>query len=73
MYFEIEGSSVRIGGTMHVVPQCRPLAHWVHDAISWARVIYLEHDKQESDRGRYAPPGSAPRAEAAALVASHRA
>lgn len=58
MYFQIEGSSVRIGGTMHVVPQCRPLAHWVHDAISWARVIYLEHDKQESDLGRYAPAGS---------------
>jgi hypothetical protein len=60
MYFDIEGSSVRLGGTMHVVPEGHPLAHWVHDAISWARVIYLEHDKQESDWGRYAPPWSQP-------------
>lgn len=60
MYFEIEGSSVRIAGTMHSVPKGRLLADWVHDAISWARLIYLEHDKQESDRSRYAPPGSQP-------------
>lgn len=62
-YFEIEGSSVRLAGTMHRVPKGRPLAHWVHDAISWARLIYLEHDKQESDRCRYAPPGSQPLAQ----------
>jgi hypothetical protein len=43
---------------MHCVPMGRPLARWVHDAISWARLIYLEHEKQESDRCRYAPPGS---------------
>jgi uncharacterized protein YbaP (TraB family) len=60
MYFEIEGSSVCLAGTMHRVPKGLPLAHWVNDAISWARVIYLEHDKQESDRCRYAPPGSQP-------------
>jgi hypothetical protein len=60
MYFEIEGSSVRLAGTMHRVPKGRPLAHWVNDAISWARVIYLEHDKEESDRCRNAPPGSQP-------------
>lgn len=60
MYFEIEGSRVRLGGTMHVVPKGHPLAHWVDDAISWARVIYLEHDKQESDWGRYAPQWSRP-------------
>ena len=34
MYFELEGSSVRLGGTMHCVPMGRPLARWVHDAIS---------------------------------------
>jgi uncharacterized protein YbaP (TraB family) len=48
---------------MHCVPKGRPLAHWVHDAITWARLIYLEHDKQESDRCRYAPPGSQPLAQ----------
>ena len=61
MYFQIAGSNVRIGGTMHCVPKGKPLAHWVHDAINWARVIYLEHDKYESDRGLFAPPGSPPR------------
>src|SRR6202162_5554779 len=63
MFFDIEGSSVRLGGTMHWVPKGRPLAHWVHDAISWARLIYLEHDEQESKRGRYAPAGSQPLAQ----------
>ena len=63
MYFEIEGSSVRLAGTMHAVPKGRPLAHWVHDAIGWARLIYLEHDKHESDQGRCAPPGSQPLAQ----------
>jgi uncharacterized protein YbaP (TraB family) len=58
MYFEIAGSSVRLGGTMHAVPKGCPLAHWVHDAIGWARLIYVEHDKQESDRSVYAPAGS---------------
>jgi len=58
MYFEIEGSSVRLGGTMHRVPMGCPLARWVHNSISWARLVYLEHDKEESDQGRYAPPGS---------------
>jgi hypothetical protein len=58
MYFVIEGSAIRLGGTMHRVPLGCPLADWAHDAISWARVIYLEHDKQESDRGQYAPPDS---------------
>jgi hypothetical protein len=48
MYFDIKGSSVRLGGTMHCVPRGRPLARWVYDAISWARLIYLEHDKEES-------------------------
>jgi len=60
MYFDIKGSSVRLGGTMHCVPRGRPSAHWVYDAISWARLIYLEHDKEESDQGRFAPPGSQP-------------
>jgi hypothetical protein len=48
---------------MHSVTKGHPVAHWVHDAISWARLIYLEHDKQESERGRYAPPGSQPLAQ----------
>jgi hypothetical protein len=48
---------------MHCVPKGRLLAHRVHDAITWARPIYLEHDKQESDRCRDAPPGSQPLAQ----------
>jgi uncharacterized protein len=60
MYFEIEGSSVRLAGTMHRIPKGRPLPPWVHDAISWARIIYIEHDKEESDRLRMAPQGSHP-------------
>ena len=60
MHFEIDGSIVHLAGTMHRVPKGRPLAPWVHDAIDWARVIYIEHDKEESDRHRLAPPGAPP-------------
>jgi hypothetical protein len=60
MYFEIEGSNVRLAGTMHRVPKGRPLPPWVHDAISWARIIYIEHDKEGSDRIRMAPQDSQP-------------
>lgn len=60
MYFEIEGSNVRLAGTMHRVPKGRPLPPWVHDAISWARIIYIEHDKEGSDRLRMAPQDSQP-------------
>jgi uncharacterized protein YbaP (TraB family) len=45
---------------MHLVPTGRPLATWVDDAINWARVIYLEHDKQEADWGMFAPMWSQP-------------
>jgi len=45
---------------MHRVPNGRPLARWVDDAIGWARVIYVEHDKEQSDRRRVAPLGSPP-------------
>lgn len=48
---------------MHWVPQGRPLAHWVHNAISTARDIYLEHDEQDSKQGQYAPRGSRPLAQ----------
>jgi hypothetical protein len=63
MYFEIEGSSVRLGGTMHVIPKQRRLAAWVSDAISWAHLIYLEHDKQESDWGLFRQAMSLPLAQ----------
>jgi uncharacterized protein YbaP (TraB family) len=63
MYFEIEGSSARLAGAMHAVPKGRPLAHWVHGAIGWARLIYLEHDKEESDQSVYAAADSQPLAQ----------
>jgi uncharacterized protein YbaP (TraB family) len=60
MYFDIEGSSFRLGGTMHSVPKGYPMAYWVNDAINSARVIYLEHDENESMQGRCAPAESQP-------------
>ncbi len=44
MYFQIEGSNVRIGGSMHEVPLGQTLPDWVSDAIGWARHIVLEAD-----------------------------
>ena len=48
---------------MHAVPKGRPLAVWVSVAISWAHLIYLEHDKQESDWGQFKQPMSLPPAQ----------
>jgi hypothetical protein len=45
---------------MHVVPKARPLSNWVNAVISWGRVIYLEHDKEESDSNLFRPPMSLP-------------
>jgi hypothetical protein len=45
---------------MHVVPKGRPLSNWVNDAISWSRVIYLEHDKEQSDWNQFKPAMALP-------------
>jgi hypothetical protein len=58
MYFEIEGSKVRLAGTMHRVPTGRPLAPWVHEAIGAARLIYIEHEEDELKQGQFASAGS---------------
>jgi hypothetical protein len=58
MYFGIEGSNVRLAGTMHRVPKGRPLAHWVHGAVGAARLIYIEHEEDELRQGQFAPSGS---------------
>jgi hypothetical protein len=63
MYFEIEGSKVRLAGTMHQVPQGRPLAPWVHEAIGAARLIYIEHEEDVLKQGQFAPAGSLPLAQ----------
>lgn len=60
MYFEIEGSKVRLAGTMHRVPKGRPLALWVHEAIGAARLIYIEHEEDVLQQGQSAPPLSLP-------------
>jgi uncharacterized protein YbaP (TraB family) len=44
MYFQIENSNVRLGGTMHLVPAGKPLADWVTRAYHWSKTLYLEHD-----------------------------
>ena len=44
MYFEIEGSSVRLGETMHGVPEGLTLVRWLRDSIKRTRLIHLELD-----------------------------
>jgi uncharacterized protein len=63
MYFEIDGSKVRLAGTMHRVPQGRPLAPWAHEAISAAQLIYIEHVEDVRQQGQFAPPLSLPLAQ----------
>jgi uncharacterized protein YbaP (TraB family) len=45
MYYEIEGTSVRLAGSMHLVPAASPnLPEWVWRAYEWAEEIVFEAD-----------------------------
>lgn len=45
MYYEIEGTSVRLAGSLHLLPAAEPnLPDWVWKAYEWAETLVLEHD-----------------------------
>lgn len=57
MYFRVLGSSVRLAGTMHLVPAGRPLPKWVDDGYQWSKGLYLEHDIAGGTRYTHLPDG----------------
>jgi uncharacterized protein len=45
MYYEIEGTTVRLAGSVHLLPATAPnLPDWVWGAYQWAEAILFEHD-----------------------------
>jgi len=48
MYFEIPGTSVRVLGSLHMIPaSAGPLPTWVTDAYEWCEAIVHEHDNAQ--------------------------
>ena len=63
MYYQVEGSNVRIAGTLHLFPADRAtLPPWVYRAYAWSERFIFEHDSATATTlFRMAPPpGSAP-------------
>lgn len=49
MYYEIEGTSVRLAGSLHILPAAAPnLPDWVWRAYERAETIVLEHDLSQA-------------------------
>lgn len=45
MYYEIEGTTVRLAGSLHLLPATAPnLPNWIWGAYQWAERILFEHD-----------------------------
>jgi len=49
MYYEIEGTPVRLAGSLHILPAAAPsLPDWVWRAYEWSETIILEHDVSQA-------------------------
>jgi uncharacterized protein YbaP (TraB family) len=49
MYFAIEDTTVRVSGSMHVLPATAPnLPDWVWSAFQWTDTIIFEHDVSQA-------------------------
>jgi uncharacterized protein YbaP (TraB family) len=44
MYYQIEGTNVRLAGSLHLVPMGATISPWVVSAYQWSEEIYLEAD-----------------------------
>jgi uncharacterized protein len=57
MYFEIQGTNLRLAGSMHVVPAGGTVPQWVVDAYDWSEDLYLEADAADLPRHAFLPNG----------------
>jgi uncharacterized protein YbaP (TraB family) len=44
MLFQINNTNVRLAGSIHRIPQRRPMPDWVEATYRWSTILYLEHD-----------------------------
>jgi uncharacterized protein len=49
MYYEIEGTTVRVAGSVHLLPATQPnLPDWAWSAYQWAETVIFEHDVSQA-------------------------
>jgi uncharacterized protein YbaP (TraB family) len=59
MYYQIEGTNVRLAGSMHFIPAgYGQLPAWVGDAYAWSQDLYLEGHPGELAFHAYDPAGT---------------
>jgi uncharacterized protein YbaP (TraB family) len=57
MYFEIQGTNIRLCGSMHGVPAGGSIPMWVTEAYDWSEDIYLEADAGDLPQHAFLPSG----------------
>jgi uncharacterized protein len=57
MYFEIQGTNLRLAGSMHLVPAGGSVPQWVASAYKWSEDIYLEADVADLPNHTFLPIG----------------
>jgi len=57
MYYQIEGTNVRLAGSMHFVPEGATVPQWVFDAYRWSEEVYFESNKDDLPRHTLLPCG----------------
>ena len=57
MYYQIEGTNVRLAGSLHLVPMGATIPPWVESAYQWSEEIYMEHDTDTLPIHGFLAPG----------------
>jgi len=57
MYYKIEGSNVRLAGSMHFVPAGAMVPQWIMDAYQWSEDVFIEANKDDLRTDGFLPLG----------------
>ena len=57
MYYQIEGSNVRLAGSMHFVPAGATVPQWIMDAYQWSEDVLVEANRDHLPTDGFLPPG----------------
>lgn len=57
MYYQIEGTNVRIAGSMHQIPKGTTIPLWILEAYRWSEELYLEADSADLKNHVFMPDG----------------
>jgi uncharacterized protein YbaP (TraB family) len=58
MYYELKHTTIRLAGSLHLVPAGSVIPAWVWDAYSWSEDIYLEANGDELSKYAFLPSGA---------------